>query len=64
MVEAQPAQPRVERVPDHQSQQSKIPETRGKIAHSQAHRTRHAFTSQPTLAGRHASRQVQGYGAA
>jgi len=27
-------------------------------------RTRHAFTSQPTLAGRHASRQVQGHGAA
>jgi hypothetical protein len=50
--------------PDLQSQRSKITETRGKMRRSQAHRTRHAFTSQPTLAGRHASRQVQGYGAA
>ena len=63
-VEAQPAQQRVERAPDLQSQRSKITETRGKMRRSQAHRTRHAFTSQPTLAGRHASRQVQGYGAA
>jgi hypothetical protein len=47
-VEAQPAHPRVERAPDLQSQRSKINETRGKIAHSQAHRTRHAFTSQLT----------------